>query len=147
MLQWLYMYILSFCSQCSVFSDVCCKCVILDVVYVSYICCKRFIWMLGMFYNDFEVSVSDACSCVSSVLRRMMLHLDVLKVDWVLHLAPASPSAASSRCLHHHSAPAEHPNQRRRRAPPPVGCRRDGGQAAASTRGRALLLFRYVGEG
>jgi len=51
----------------SVFLDVCCKCVYLDVAYVSYICCKCFIWMLRMFYNGFQVflgvftSVSDSC--------------------------------------------------------------------------------------
>jgi hypothetical protein len=33
----------------SVFSDVCCKCVYLDVAYVSHICCMYFIWMLQMF--------------------------------------------------------------------------------------------------
>jgi hypothetical protein len=33
----------------AVFLDVCCKCVYLDVVYVSHICCKCFIWMLCMF--------------------------------------------------------------------------------------------------
>jgi hypothetical protein len=31
----------------SVFSDGCCK--TLDVAYVSYVCCKCFIWMLRMF--------------------------------------------------------------------------------------------------
>jgi hypothetical protein len=31
------------------FSDVCCKCVYLDVPYVSHICCKYFIWMLCLF--------------------------------------------------------------------------------------------------
>ena len=33
--------------------DVCYKCVYLDIVYVSHICCKCFIWMLCMFYNGF----------------------------------------------------------------------------------------------
>ena len=33
----------------SVFSNVCCKCIYLDVVYVSHICYKCFIWMLRMF--------------------------------------------------------------------------------------------------
>jgi hypothetical protein len=35
------------------FLDVCCKCVYLNVAYVSHICCKCFIWMLRMFYNVF----------------------------------------------------------------------------------------------
>jgi hypothetical protein len=52
--------------------------------------------------------------------RRMLkvLHLDVSKVEWVLHLAPSSSSAASPRCLYLLSAPAGHPNQRHRWAPP-----------------------------
>jgi hypothetical protein len=47
---------------------VCCKCVYLDVAYVSHICCKCFIWMLHMFSNGFSsvfqmfsASVSDLC--------------------------------------------------------------------------------------
>jgi hypothetical protein len=55
MLQWLYMYGTSLCSQCFIFLDVCCKCVYLDVAYVSHICCKCFIWILHIFYNGFEV--------------------------------------------------------------------------------------------
>jgi hypothetical protein len=27
----------------------------LDVAYISHICCKRFIWILRMFCNDFQV--------------------------------------------------------------------------------------------
>jgi hypothetical protein len=46
MLQLLYMYIASFCSNVSsVFSDVCCKCVYLDVAYA-------FTRMLQIFYRD-----------------------------------------------------------------------------------------------
>jgi hypothetical protein len=49
----------------SVFLDVHCKCVYLDVTYVSHICCKCFIWMLHMFCNSFScdvfASVSGAC--------------------------------------------------------------------------------------
>jgi hypothetical protein len=42
-LQWLYMYIASLCpSVSSIFLDICCKCVYLDIVYVSHICCKVF---------------------------------------------------------------------------------------------------------
>jgi len=36
------------------FSDVCCKCVYVDVIYVSHICCKCFIWMLRMFAIVFK---------------------------------------------------------------------------------------------
>ena len=39
----------------SVFSDECCKCVYLNVVYVLHICCKYFVWMWLMFYNGFQV--------------------------------------------------------------------------------------------
>jgi hypothetical protein len=35
------------------FSDIYCKCVYLQVAYVSHICCKCFIWILCMFYNGF----------------------------------------------------------------------------------------------
>jgi hypothetical protein len=51
----------------TVFLDICCNCVYLDVVYVSGICCKCFIWMLCMFYMVFKcfsyvfASVLDAC--------------------------------------------------------------------------------------
>ena len=89
-------------------------------------------------------------SCVSSVLRRMLqvLHLDVSKVNRVLHLTPSSPSAASPRCLHLLSAPARHPNQRRRRAPPPPllldagSASWDRERAAVSTRGAPLVQAR-----
>jgi hypothetical protein len=39
----------------SVFLDVCCKFVYLDVAYVLHMRCKCFIWMLRMFYNGFQV--------------------------------------------------------------------------------------------
>jgi hypothetical protein len=58
MLQWLYTYVTSFCSCFICFLDVCCRCVYLNVAYVSHICCKCFIWML---YSGVFVSVSDAC--------------------------------------------------------------------------------------
>ena len=89
----------------SIFSDVCCKCVYLDVTYVSHICCKCFIWTLHMFFNGFS-------SVFASVLRHVLqvLHLDVSKVDRVLHLAPSMPLATSPRCLHLLSAPVGHPN-------------------------------------
>jgi hypothetical protein len=44
----------------SMFSDVCCKCVYLDVAYVSYICFKCFIYLWNML---------------------QVLHLDVSKAD------------------------------------------------------------------
>jgi hypothetical protein len=91
------MYVASFCFHVLyVFSDVCCTCVYLDVAYVSHICCKCLIWMLCMFYNVFEMFLQVFqmhVLSVSSVLRPMLLvlHLDVSKVNRVLHLAPSSP--------------------------------------------------------
>jgi hypothetical protein len=38
----------------SVFSDICCKCVYLNIAYVSHICCKCSIWMLHMFEMIFK---------------------------------------------------------------------------------------------
>jgi hypothetical protein len=49
----------------SIFLDIRCNCVYLDIAYVSHICCKCFIWTLRMFYNSFIVfsgafvSISD----------------------------------------------------------------------------------------
>ena len=40
------------CFIC-VFPDACCKCVYLDVAYVSHIFCNCFIWMLRMCCNGF----------------------------------------------------------------------------------------------
>jgi hypothetical protein len=36
------------------FLDVCCKCVYLDIAYVSHISCKCFMWMLHMFLMTFS---------------------------------------------------------------------------------------------
>jgi hypothetical protein len=49
-------YVASVCSKCFIcFSDICCKCVYLDVAYVSHICYKYFVWTLHMFAVDFQV--------------------------------------------------------------------------------------------
>ena len=65
MLQWLYTYVASFFSYCFIcFPDACCKCVYLDVAYVSHIYCKCFIWMLCMFCNGFK--------CLSGVLANVL---------------------------------------------------------------------------
>jgi hypothetical protein len=66
-----------------------CKCVYLDVAYVSYICCKRFIWMLHMLAVAFKCfsGVSNLyckCFCFRHILQ--VFHLDVAKVDRVLHM-------------------------------------------------------------
>jgi hypothetical protein len=55
MLQWLYTYVASvYPNVLSIFLDVCCKCVYLDVAYVVYICCKCFMWMLRLFAMVFS---------------------------------------------------------------------------------------------
>jgi hypothetical protein len=65
MLQWLSIYVAKR-SVPNVSSDVCCKCVYLHVAYVSHICYKCFIWILGMFVMVFKcfsgvfASVSEA---------------------------------------------------------------------------------------
>jgi hypothetical protein len=46
-------------SLYSIFLDVCCKCVYLDIAYVSHICCKCFIWMLRIF--TMILSVFQVC--------------------------------------------------------------------------------------
>jgi hypothetical protein len=38
-----------------IFSDICYKCIYLEVIYVADICCKYFIWMLRMFTMVFQV--------------------------------------------------------------------------------------------
>jgi hypothetical protein len=78
----------------SVVSDVSCKCVYLDVVYVSHICYKYFIWTLYMFAMAFKylagvfASVSDVCCKCFSCFGRMLqvFHLYIVKVDRVLHM-------------------------------------------------------------
>jgi hypothetical protein len=67
----------------AVFPDVCCKCIYLNVAYVSHICCKCFVYMLHMFYlvsECFQVflqvfhmhisSVSFAFRCMLQVLHQ-----------------------------------------------------------------------------
>jgi hypothetical protein len=78
------------------FFNVRCKCVYRNVVYV-------FTHILQVFYldvvyvcNDFKcfscvfASVSDECFKCFIVFRRMLqlLHMDVSKLDWGLHLPP-----------------------------------------------------------
>jgi hypothetical protein len=57
----------------SVFSDVRCKCVYLDVAYVSHVCCKCFIWMLCMCYKSvfhvFQIHVSSVSSVFFCMLQ------------------------------------------------------------------------------
>ena len=70
MLQWLYTYVASVCSECFIcFSNVCYKSVYLDVVYVSHKRCKCFMWMLHMFFNGFL----SVFSCVLQVFQSHIL--------------------------------------------------------------------------
>ena len=80
MLQWF----IHVCFKCLfpmfhlLFSDLCCKCVYLDVAYFSHMCCKCFIWMLRMFAMVFKCFLvflqvfQTHVSIVSSVSRRML---------------------------------------------------------------------------
>jgi hypothetical protein len=68
MLQWLYRYVASSCSQCFIrFSDVCCRCVYLDVAYVFTHMMQVFYLDVVYVYNGFKcfsgvfASISDAC--------------------------------------------------------------------------------------
>jgi hypothetical protein len=89
----LYMLQPSVFNVSSVSSYACCKYVYLDVACVSHIYCKCFILMLHMLYNGFKCFFSGVFASVSSAFRRILqvLHLDVLKVEWVLHLRPRFP--------------------------------------------------------
>jgi hypothetical protein len=85
------------------FSNICCKCVYLDVAYVSHISCKCiFFSMLHIFCNGFFkcfYNVSYACFkyfiCLQTMLQ--MFHLDVSKVDRVLLLGTHLPACCSCR--------------------------------------------------
>ena len=50
-----YMLQASVPNVSSIFSDVCCKCVYLDVVYASHVYCKCFIQILRMVLKCFYV--------------------------------------------------------------------------------------------
>jgi hypothetical protein len=78
----------------SVFLDICCKCIYMEVAYVSRICCKCFyldvayvLQMFQVFLQVFQMHVSN----ILFVFRCMLylLHLDVSKLDRVLNLSPS----------------------------------------------------------
>jgi hypothetical protein len=60
-----------------VFSDVCCKCVYLDVAYVSHICCKCFILTLRMFAMVFKRFSGVFCKYFRSMFQVFHLSSDV----------------------------------------------------------------------
>jgi hypothetical protein len=104
MLQWLYTYVANFYSQCFIcFPDVCCKCVYLDVAYVSHICCKYYIWTLHMFLQRFQVvfaSVLDACFKYFICLQTNVGSVAPKYFKSRSGVASiSSPSAATHRCL------------------------------------------------
>ena len=72
-----------------IFSDVCCKCVYLDVASVLSGCCVCFTMVFRCF-----------CKCFRCMFQ--VFHLDVLKVDRVLHPPPRlllpCLGVSSSRC-------------------------------------------------
>jgi hypothetical protein len=94
----LYTYVANICPHCFIcFSDICCKCVYLEVAYVSRICCKCFYldvaYVLQSFSSVFQVFLQVFQTYVSNVsfvfrLTLHLLHLDVSKLDRVLHLPP-----------------------------------------------------------
>jgi hypothetical protein len=82
--------------------DVYCKCVYLDVAYVSHICCKVFYLDVVYVCNCFQVVLQvfqTHVSSVPSVFRHMLqvLHLDISKVNWVLHMLQCDPFGAAGR--------------------------------------------------
>ena len=85
----------------------------LDVAYVSHICCKCFIWILHTLatackcfrrmlqvLQTYVASVSDVCCKCFSCLRRILqvFHLDIVKVDLVLHMLQWDPPAPATCC-------------------------------------------------
>jgi hypothetical protein len=67
------------------FSNACCKCVYLDVAYVSHICCECFIMILRMF-----VMVSSVFRCFCECFKRMFQ---------VFHLSSDYIASVASRCF------------------------------------------------
>jgi hypothetical protein len=60
-----YTRMLQVCSKCFIyFSDVCCKCVYLNVACILHICCLRFIRMLHILCNDFFKHFSSVFTSV-----------------------------------------------------------------------------------
>jgi hypothetical protein len=79
----------------SIFSDICCKCVCLDVAYVSHICCKCFLWMLRMCCNDFS-----SISCVFCKYFRRMFQMFHLSSDVCCKCVPGYFKSRSGVASH-----------------------------------------------
>jgi hypothetical protein len=115
MLQWLYTYVVNVYSQCFIcFLDICCKCVYLDVAYVSHICCKClsvccvYVAMVFKCFMCFFASVSDACfkhficlqTYVASVVSECFKSKSVLYLPPRLLLPRLVVSSSPSAALH-----------------------------------------------
>jgi len=93
--------VLEECFIC--FPDACCKCVYMDVAYISHIRCMHFIWMLPMVAMVFNCvlgvfsSVSEASfkcfNCLQTYIATVVF--GCFKSRSVLHLS-SPPSTASS---------------------------------------------------
>jgi hypothetical protein len=59
------------------FPDVRCKCVYLDVAYVSHIYCKCFIYMLHMFHIYIVNVLSTCCICFTMAFKCFYVFLQV----------------------------------------------------------------------
>ena len=81
----------------SIFLHVCCKYGYVDVAYVFTHMLRVFYLMLRMFAMVFKC-FSYVFASVSSAFRRMFepLHLDVSKVDQLLHMLQRDPSSAAT---------------------------------------------------
>jgi hypothetical protein len=90
----------------SMFSDVCCKCVYPDVVYISHICCKVFClnvaYVLQWFHVFLDVFASVSYACFKCFIR---LHTYIVNVASRCFksrsdvASPSLPSAPSPWCI------------------------------------------------
>ena len=71
-----------------IFSDVCCKCVYLDIADILHLYCKCFIWMLHMFCNGFSSVFQVFCKCFRCMFQVFYLSPDICcKCSiWMLHM-------------------------------------------------------------
>ena len=70
----IYVFISS-CSQCFIcFLDVCCKCVYLDIAYVSHICLQVFYLDVAYVCNGFQTFLG-VFSCVSQACFKYFIYL------------------------------------------------------------------------
>jgi hypothetical protein len=101
----------------SVFSDVRCKCVYLDVAYVSHVYCKCLIWKLHMFTIVFRCFFTCFCKCFRHMFQVCFIcflsyvasiDLDVLKVDRMLQMGYAWEAGGSTKRRRRRATSKEH---------------------------------------